>query len=320
MLFLQPQPLNACPNLAMNNLILLRLQPVLLFVILSLFFSKSLIAQNDVSIAEVAEADTLSGWDLSWTAGINGSQATYSNWSKGGINSLSLTSNSLIQLIYQRGSFAYDFRIRTRYGRARLQEQGIRKTDDQLSIRNRFLFDISPEGEADFRLFGNINFDTQFSEGFDYGGGDNDEDILISDFLSPATFSQTMGIVYFPDASFSVESGLGLKQTIVRDTRLSVRYGLDEGQRFKLQGGVTIGINYSVELMENIEYRGFIETFTNLLRPIRRTNLNFYNEFLGEVNDIANVIFRIEVVYDDDFSDRLQMSQALSAGVRINIR
>jgi hypothetical protein len=268
---------------------------------------------------DTTEADTISYWDMNWVAGISGSQAVYSNWSKGGTNSMSLSSMSLIQLKYEKNSFEYEFRVRTRFGKARIQDQGVRKTDDQISIRNRFLFDINPDDESDFRLFGNVNFETQFAEGFNYGAGPEGEDVLTSDFLAPAYFTQNAGLAYFPQADFSLEAGLGLRQTVVQDTTLSTRYGLDEGTSFRLEGGYTTGINFEFEIMEDIKYIGVLETFTNIHRSIRKTDIYFSNEFTGKVNDYVNVNFRLDIRYDDDFSSRLQLSQALSAGVTIDI-
>jgi hypothetical protein len=294
-------------------------------VLISLSVTVEIHAQIEIEPVEiekvtVPEPDTVTYWDLNWTASLSGAQAAYSNWAKGGVNSMSLTSSSLIQLIYDRGPFIYEFRVRTRYGQARIQDRGVRKTDDLISIRHRFLFDISPEEDDDFRLFGNINFDTQFAEGFNYEAGPEGQDILISDFLSPAYFTQNAGIAYFPQANFSIEAGLGLRQTIVRDTTLSTRYGLEAGQTFKNQGGVTVGINFEFGMMDNISYSGSLETFTNILRPIRRTNVFFSNELVGRVNNVVRVVFRLDMNYDDDFSRRLQFRQELSAGVTINIR
>ncbi len=312
------------PN-SMNKKICICSALVVSTVLISLIFTPDIHAQVEIKPIEiekvvVPEADTVDYWDFNWTASLHGSQAAYSNWAKGGVNSMSLNSSSQIQMTYDRGPFVYDFRVRTRYGQARIQNQGVRKTDDLITIRNRFLFDISPEDDDDFRLFGNINFDTQFAEGFNYEAGPEGQDILISDFLSPAYFTQNTGIAYFPQANFSIEAGLGLKQTIVRDTTLSTRYGLDEGQTFKNQGGVTVGINVEFGMMENIRYRGSLETFTNIQRPIRRTDVFFSNELIGRVNNVVNVVFRLDMNYDDDFSKRLQFRQELSAGVSIEIR
>jgi len=283
------------------------------FIILTLFFV------SEVKADDSMPPDTLSGWGLNWVASLNGSQATYSNWSRGGVSSMSLTSMSAITMFYRKDEFAYEFRVDTRYGQARIQDEGIRKTDDRMVLRNRFLYDIS-DGDTEFRLFANINFESQFSPGYNYGGGPDGEDILRSDFMSPAYFTQNAGLAYYPQDLFSVDAGLGLKQTVVLDTTLSTRYGVDEGHRFKSESGFTIGVDYEREIMEDVIYEGHLSTFTNLVRPIRRTDIFFSNKITGKVNNHINVQFRFELIYDDDFSERVQVSQVLSAGVSVNLR
>ncbi|MEX2573217.1 MAG: DUF3078 domain-containing protein [Balneolaceae bacterium] len=279
--------------------------------------------ETSMAPPDLVPPDTLRGWSMTWVASLQGSQASYSNWSRGGVNSVSLNSSSLIEMLYQRKPFVYEFQISTRYGQARIEDKGVRKTDDQIALRNRFLYDINQDRNQDdgeFKLFGNVNFETQFSRGFDYGGGPEGGDILISDFLAPAYFSQSTGLAYYPDSDFSIEAGMGLKQTIVADTTLSTRYGLDEGSRFKSEAGFTFGLNYEHEIMENVFYNGYLETFTNLLQSVRRTDIMFSNQIVGKVNNHINVTFRFELIYDDDFSKSLQMGQALSAGLTLNLR
>src|SRR5690625_668617 len=265
-----------------------------------------------------AVPDTLRGWDMSWVAGLNIAQAAYSNWSRGGVNSYNLTSNSQLKLMYKRGRFAYDLHLTTRYGQARIQDEGVRKTEDQLRIRNRFLYDIGDGGE-DFKLFGDFNFQTQYTEGFDYGAGPEGGNVLISDFFSPATFNQNAGLAYFPGTDFSLEAGLGLKQTVIKDTTLSTRYGLDPGQTFRMEAGIALGINFEREIMEDVSYYAYIETFTNAFRAIRETNVFFTNQFKGKVNSHINVLFQLDLVYDPDFSRRMQLAQTFSAGLSLNI-
>lgn len=290
-------------------------------VLILLFTVHTADAQELGEISEDHEPevpDTLQGWDMSWVAELNVAQAAYSNWSKGGVNSYHLNSLSRIQLMYKMNRFSYDFEIRTQYGQARIQREGMRKTDDRLRLRNRFLYDVSKDDDT-FKLFGNVNFETQFGEGFDYDAGPEGEDVLISDFFAPAYFNQNAGLAYFPDASFSVEAGLGLKQTVIQDTTLSTRYGLQEGQTFRVESGIALGVNYKKEIMENVIYEGYVETFTNIQQSIRRTNIFFNSQFTGEVNSYINVIFQLELIYNPDFSNRMQVAQSFSAGISLNL-
>jgi len=269
--------------------------------------------------SDLVPDDTLRGWDVNWVANLNGSQATYSNWSKGGVNSISVVGSSQFTGVYRKRDFSYGLRVRTNYGQARIQDEGVRKTDDRISLRNRFLYDLGGEDHIDFSLFGNINFESQFADGFDYGAGPEGEDVLISSFMAPAYLTQNAGLAYVPDDRFAIEVGLGLKQTIVSDRELSTRYGLDEGDRFFNEAGFTFGVRYETSIMENVTYSGYVETFSNLNRSLKRTDVNFSNRLVGRINDYLNMTLQFDLIYDDDFSDEIQLSQVLSAGLSINL-
>jgi hypothetical protein len=294
----------------MNTFIKSGLAIIILFGILTIDSSEA--RQTE----DLVPADTLDGWRLGWVANLNGSQASYRNWSKGGINSLSVVGSSQFTSLYRKDAFSYGLRIRTNFGQSRFQDEGVRKTDDRISVRNQFLYDLG-EDHIDFSLFANINFETQFAEGYNYGAGPEGENILISNFMAPAYLTQNAGLAYIPDESFSIQAGLGLKQTIVSDTDLSPRYGLDEGDSFFNEAGFTFGITYEQSLMENVTYFGYVETFSNLNRALRRTDVNFSNRLVGRINDYLNMTFQFDLIYDDDFSDEVQLSQVLSAGLSI---
>lgn len=290
----------------MNNSAIRR--PLLFLIVI--FISTELNAQ------ELVPPDTLSGWDVNWIANLNGSQASYSNWSKGGVNNLSVVAGSQFTSLYRMNAFSYGLRFQTRYGQSRIQDEGVRKTDDRISLRNRFLYDLGDDA-VDFSLFTNVNFETQFGRGFDYGAGPEGEDILISSFMSPAYFTQNAGLAYIPDESFAIEVGLGMKQTIVSDDQLSTRYGLEPGDNFHNEAGFTFGMSYEQQIWENVIYTGYVETFSNLNRPIRRTDVIFSNQLVGRINNYLNMTLQFDMIYDDDFSEEIQLSQVLSAGLSI---
>lgn len=280
----------------------------LLIGILLVAFSQSY-AFNDPTVS-----DTLEGWDYGWVAGLNGSQASYSNWSQGGSNNISASGNSNLTALFRDNRFSYSFTLDTRYGQSKIQGEGTRKTDDLLSIRNRFLYDIGDEN-SDFSLFGNLNFRTQFDEGYDFDAGPDGEDILISDFLAPAYISENAGLAYSPGEHFSFEAGVGMRQTIVKDEELAPLYGLDEGTQFRNEAGVNFGADYNQEIASNLILKSRVETFTNVNRALSSTDLYFSNEVTGKINNLLNASVRVDLVYDDDFSSELQVMQVISVGL-----
>lgn len=267
-------------------------------------------AQETVSLS-----DSLTGWNYSWIAGLNGSQASYSNWSQGGVDNISVLGNSKLSAKYREDRSAYGFQLTTRYGRSRIEGQGTRKTNDRLAIRNRFLYDLSETG--DYSLFGNVDFRTQFDEGYEYEAGPDGEDVLISRFMAPAYFIQNAGVAYTPVDYFSAEAGLAMKQTIVTDEELQPLYGLDEGQTVGNEVGVTLGASYEQSIAPDFLLSTSVETFTNVTRPVSRTDVFFSSELTGQVNEIINTSLRVDLAYDDDYSEELQVQQVLSLGISV---
>ena len=271
----------------------------------------------------IVVSDTLSGWDYGWVAGLNGAQASYSNWAQGGVNNIAVTGNSTFRAYHRDGRFSYGFLINTRYGKTRIDGEGTRKTDDRFSIRNRFLYDLGDEN-SEFSIFGNINFRTQFDKGFEYGSDPGDPDILISNTLSPAYINETIGVLYTPGDHFSFEAGLGLQQTIVTDdtilenensVEVNNRYGLTEGDNFRNEAGITLGASFQQTISTNIVLNSTAETFTNLNRAVSSTDVFFTNEFIGNINDFINTSLRFDIAYDDDFSEEIQLRQSITVGI-----
>lgn len=279
-----------------------------------------ILAEDDISIDDMTRInqtvmveDTLDGWMADWVADLNGAQAAYSNWSGGGVNTLSVTASTIFNLMYRDGPFSYAFATNLKYGQARLEGEETRKTNDRIAINNKFNYQfLNPHWSA----FGNINFSTQFDKGFNYG---SDPPTLISNFFAPAYFTQIAGIAYSPADFFSTEAGLAMKQTLVNDTTLSDRYGLDPGEEFRFETGYALALNIEKTIFSNVRLISSVETFTNLQESLRHTDVHFNNEIIGKINDFMNMSFQFVMIYDRDFSREVQIKQVLSAGVSVSI-
>ena len=285
------------------------------FTLLLLFsFVPNVFAQDSVSIP-----DTLSGWHNSWEIGINGSQASYSNWSQGGVNNIAATGSSVYTAIYREGRFSYGFLANFRYGKTKIENEGTRKIDDRLLILNKFLYDLGQEG-SDFKAYGKVRIRTQFDEGFNYGADDTEEDELISKFLAPAYFTEDIGIAYIPSQHFSFEAGLGLQQTYISDESLSEIYGLDAGDQFRSEAGLTLASDFNAALAENLSFSTNINTFTSFNKSLSSTDIIISNAIIGNINSFMNASLNLDFIYDDDFSDEIQVAQVLSLGVSFTLR
>ncbi|HKK46889.1 MAG TPA: DUF3078 domain-containing protein [Balneolaceae bacterium] len=279
--------------------------------------------KKDISVSDMSRinrkvvvSDTLEGWQVSWVGGLYGSQAAYNNWSQGGVNTISITASTVYNMKYRKEQFAYALTTNLKYGKAKLEGQGTRKTDDRIALNNKFSY-LFPDNR--WSAFGTINFNTQFDQGFNYNVPDDQSPELISKFMAPAYFTQIGGISFSPADYFSAEAGLAMKETIVKDTTLSTRYGLDAGKKFRFEPGYSIGLNFEKEIFSHVRLISSVETFTNMQRHIDNTDVNFSNEMIGKINDFMNMSLQFVMIYDSDYSRKVQVKQVLSAGLSFSI-
>jgi len=301
-----------------------RFTPLLLVILSALLISPVYAQDADDDVLEAITtsseeslaiiSDTLRGWHVNWIGGINGSQASFSNWSQGGSNTVNATGSTLFNLKYLEDRFGYNLLVNLKYGKARIEGDGTRKTDDKIAVSNKFSYRFS---DSRFTAFGNVNFSTQFDKGFDYKVEPEPE--LISNFFAPAYFTQIVGIGFTPVDFFTAEAGMAFKETIVRDTTLSTRYGLDPGEKFRFEPGYSIILNLDKRIVSNVRLVSTLETFSSLRTGIESTDINFSNELIGKINDYLNTSFQFVLVYDDDFSKEVQLKQVLSVGFSFNL-
>ena len=287
------------------------------FLLLLFTVSFLLSFTQNTSAQIIVVPDGLNGWDQTWIANFNGSQAHYNNWSEGGVNSISGTASTVFTKLYREDRFTYGFRVHLRYGQSKLNGNDIRKNDDLISIRNRITYELS-EGSI-YSTYGAVQFRTQFSKGFDYGKATAGGDSLISGWFAPAYLIEGLGLTIKPSENFSAEIGAALKQTIVTDKKLYEQYRIENDQGYRSEGGLTFGAQYKTELMENTSFVTSVETFTNFLRPINETDVFWANQIIGKINKYLNTTFQFELRYDHDYSKEIQLKQIFAAGIIVNI-
>ncbi len=258
-----------------------------------------------------AAKDTIPDWQLQFLGSLNGNQASYSNWSQGGVNSLAMTASTVFNAVYVEKKFGYQLGINLKYGQTRLQQHDVRKTDDQILMKNQVSYNLSSTKQLS--LYGAVIFQTQFDKGYDYQNGP--PYTLISRFFAPAYFTESTGLLYQPVKYFSVQGGLGMKQTIVRDTSLSKKYGLQRGDNFMSEGGISMEVQFNKEILKNVTLSSGFVSFTSFLKPFSSTDFSFSNELSGKINSFMNADIQFIAVYNDNVTKAIQIKQVLSLGL-----
>ncbi len=263
-------------------------------------------------------------WTYDMGLRFSGSQAAYSNWQEGGVQSVAFsvalngearrTTEHLAQMY--RG----DFRI----GFLNQQSEPFRKSEDvlRLQMAQRYI------GDGFFRLF-NPTFAsvlrTQFVKGFNYDEDPFGDDVnretpvLVSNFLSPAFFTQSLGLTYEPAPWYMLRVGGATKQTIVKDQELRPLYDVDTNDFLRLEAGAELNNVIDIELMENVRWRSTLNVFLSFNEIESPPDVTWENNVSLRVNDWLSTELEFVALYNENVSDAVQIKEVLSVGVTFSL-
>lgn len=285
------------------------LATLVLFLSTSTLFAQTEPVLNPDTGQPVVEEAPASNWEHSLRASLTGTQASFRNWNQGGVDNIAVLGATTFNSLYSKDKFSYKLDVNLRYGQTRIGDGDFIKSDDRIRIRNQISRKFRDERLS--AIF-NLNFESQFDKGYDEP--ESDQKQLVSKFFSPAYISQVLGVGFKPDDYFRLEAGLAMKQTIVNDRSLSGFYNLDPGDTFRNEAGFSFLAGYERQIMENIIYSGYVETFTNVNRSLSSTDVMFVNEISGQINRYISANVELVLAYDDDITEKLQVKQIISVG------
>jgi len=160
-------------------------------VLLSLFISwvsATTIQAQDSTRATTNFKDTVavkidtSYWQRSFSGGININQASFSNWSGGGVNSMAVGGIIAARTLYEKGKTSWDNTADLQLGYVS-QIGTTRKAADQIILISVLGQKIAPKWD----MFVSGTFNTFFAPGYRYDKLPSDQTrLLVSNFFAPA--------------------------------------------------------------------------------------------------------------------------------------
>lgn len=261
-------------------------------------------------------------WRNQSSVSLNVNQAAFSdNWSGGGVNSLALGGQFLYKAEYNKEKINYVTQIDLIYGKVKNKGQLERKSNDRIFVDNKAALQIS----KNWYFFGSLSFESQFDLGYIYGkdleGNENRK--AISNFMSPAFVTQSIGFEYKPLNYFSLRLGTGTaRQTFVLDTTLyknnPKNFGVPVGKIFRNELAFQLVANFDKNIAPNLNLKSRYLIFA-AYEKLKQADQRLDVTLTAKINKFINVMLNGVALYDDDFSNTLQTSQALSLGVIYNL-
>jgi len=294
-----------------------------LILVAMIFASVTIFAQND--------ADTTGPWKRSGLLSLTFNQASFSNWTAGGENSIAFTAVGKYFADYTRGNFSINNSINLKYGVLKLEsDDNPRKSEDLIELISQFNQKFSKNWSAT----GQINFTSQFANGYNYP----DDSTVISKFLSPAYLNVAPGLLYKPVDFFSILiSPATMRGVIVTDQALAdvgaygvnpaeyeeqvnngdtTRVKISDGENFKLKLGAFAEFYFKKDIKTDLSLESRLSLFYNYLEDnnipdgTMPLDMNWQTFINFKINDwlSSNLFVHMAYMPGDVFIDREVMT------------
>ena len=151
-------------------------------------------------------------------------------------------------------------------------------------------------------------------DGFNYP----DDVTVISTLLAPAYLLAAVGMDYKPNDDLSIFAApLTSKMTIVTDDTLSSHgaFGVDPGNKTRMELGGYVKIAYKRNLMENISLQTKLDLFSNYLDKPEDVDISWEILIAMKVNKYVNANISTHLVIDKDVDADIQFKEVLGIGV-----
>jgi hypothetical protein len=260
--------------------------------------------------AAKAKADTSKqyGWNHTASGALNLTQVSFKDWVAGGSNTLaySVVLQGSSVLTSERTVWTNNYRFA--FGQARLGDQGLRKTDDDIYLESIFIYKVGPY----FNPYGAATLRSQFASGYNY---DTTPESEVSKFFDPAYVTQSAGLEYKPVPEFTTRVGAALREVVTSQFN---KYATDltthSVHKVWTRGGLESVSELNANVAENIQLVGRLELFAPFQSLDRIVVRNDYS-IVAKVNKYISTGLTLDIINDVNVSARTQMKQALTLGL-----
>ncbi len=271
------------------------------------------------------------GWSKSGTITLLINQSAFLNWQAGGDNSFAGNLINNYDINYIKGDWLWDNKLLASYGLTNNDDDGIRKTSDQLDFNS--ILGKKLIKNWNFSFF--MNFKSQFTDGYDYNSdflGD-DEDFPTSGLLKPAYLSFGLGLLWKKSDNLYVNiSPITAKITLItgeifslndddpenifyESSNLIETFGVDPGASSLFEFGLNIRSYYKLDLMKNINMENIFSVYSNYLDKPQNVDIDYTMNLVMKINDVFSTNLTFQIIYDDNAYKGFQIREVFGLGL-----
>lgn len=265
------------------------------------------------AVAEEAKPDTLYYvWIPSLVASANLSQIAFSNWTKGGENSIAWSAITDFGLDRRGELWTLRNQFKSSYGRTKLGGGDFRTNENEIYLENVLSYNIG--WEIDPYVSNTIR--TQLTAAYDYENGNKEK---IADFFDPGYIIQSIGFTYDKMKVFKTRVGVAFQETFTNQyNNYADDPTTEEIESFKFETGMESVSTGEVEFAENMRLKSKLRLFTRF-EHLDVWDVRWDNQIVAKVNSFFNVNFTYLLLFEKSQSPTAQMKQTLQMGFTYTI-
>lgn len=254
-----------------------------------------LLLLSSVSIIYAQEDTTY--WKKKGSTSLTFGQTSFSNWSAGGDNSVSVLGAFSTSLNYEKNRWIWDNSIDLGYGLSYQGGDQI-KNDDRIILATRVGYKVSKL----WSYAAELSFKSQFYKGYGrYPVEDGDR--YISKFMAPGYVYASLGMNYtHPTEDLKIFlSPVTEKITFVLDDFLSEQgvYGVSPGKKVLTEFGSMAKATYSKKFTENMLFKSTLSLFS-AYKTFGNVDVDWANSLDWKLNQFFTLKVDLFLLYDND--------------------
>jgi hypothetical protein len=242
-------------------------------------------------------------WKYRTEASFLFSQASLSNWVKGGENSIATSMDITAYGDYNNKAkkLSSSNFIRLNLGFIKSGGDKIRKNLDLLETNSKL--NHKAFGKFDFSAI--LLFKTQIAPGkkFLKDSANKDYDVTVSKFLNPAVLTIGLGLDYKPNKTTSINfSPLSYRATFVTDTTIidQTLYGVPKNKKSKHEPGASFMISNEFKPLKTVSITNRFQLFTNYIHNPQNIDVDWEMIATANLNWFTDVRLNTHLIFDDD--------------------
>jgi hypothetical protein len=225
------------------------------------------------------------------------SQASLTNWVKGGENSISTALDVTEYGDYENKALKLTSNnfARIKFGYMKSGTDDIRKNLDLLETNSKL--NHKAFGKFDFSAI--MLFKTQVAPGYNYPN----DSVPVSKFMNPAILTIGFGLDYKPNKTTSLNiSPLSYKGTFVLDTAHidQTLYGIPRNRKSLNEPGVSFMVTNEYKPTKNISIVNRLQLFTNYIHNPQNVDVDWEMIAVANLNWFTDVRLDTHLIFDDD--------------------